>query len=99
MSAFDGNEEKMMNHLTLASNIYSKNKKYSFFSKQTDDEIKLLRIQTDLDTQFEGKFKYLSLGDTIFKLIELAYYQQAAKLAKEFKVPDARQDFFLIKKF
>eukprot|EP01091_Cochliopodium_minus_P012283 TRINITY_DN3690_c0_g1_i2.p1 TRINITY_DN3690_c0_g1~~TRINITY_DN3690_c0_g1_i2.p1 ORF type:complete len:729 (+),score=195.87 TRINITY_DN3690_c0_g1_i2:187-2187(+) len=89
MAAFDNNEEKMMNNLSLASNIYSKNKKYAFFSKQTDDQIRLFRIQTDLDTQFEGihKFKYLSLGDTIFKLVEITLYQQAAKLAKEFKVP------------
>ena len=86
------NEEKMMNNLTMASNIYSKNKKNSFFSKQTDDQIKLFRIQSDLDSQTEGlhKFKYMSLGDTIFKLIEITFYAQASKMAKEFKVPDSR---------
>jgi len=90
-NAYDSKEDqKMLENLSIANQIFSKNKKYAFHAKQTEDQIKLLRVQTDLESQSETTFRHLSLGDTLSKLVELTLYQKAAKLAKDFKVPDNR---------
>jgi hypothetical protein len=67
--------------------------KASYYSaKMTEDQIKLLAIQRELEMNCDGQIKYVdtSLADTIHTLIETDQEKKAKKLSGEFKLSEKR---------
>ncbi|KXJ28267.1 vacuolar protein sorting-associated protein 16 homolog [Exaiptasia diaphana] len=62
----------------------------TFYSKCTDEFIKLLDYQNRLENEQRKPFVDLSLSDTISQCIRLRNFKAADQLKKEFKVPDKR---------
>ncbi|XP_031556502.1 vacuolar protein sorting-associated protein 16 homolog [Actinia tenebrosa] len=68
---------------------------HPFYSKCTEEQIKLLEYQAKLGGQLKHTFMDLSLSDTIHQCIIMGNLKVAEQLRKEFKVPDKR--FYWIK--
>ncbi|CAL1533897.1 unnamed protein product [Lymnaea stagnalis] len=69
--------------------------KNDFASKQTDEQIRLLRHQRKLEDETGHTYADLSLQKTLYKLTIDGNHQYVEKLRKEFKVPDRR--FWIMK--
>ncbi|XP_059140490.1 vacuolar protein sorting-associated protein 16 homolog [Physella acuta] len=69
--------------------------KNDFAAKQTEDQIKLLRLQRKIEDETGHSYADLSLQQTIHNLILNGNAQYVDKLRKEFKVPDRR--FWILK--
>eukprot|EP01117_Protostelium_nocturnum_P018323 TRINITY_DN7643_c0_g1_i1.p1 TRINITY_DN7643_c0_g1~~TRINITY_DN7643_c0_g1_i1.p1 ORF type:complete len:843 (-),score=310.40 TRINITY_DN7643_c0_g1_i1:110-2638(-) len=69
--------------------IFSRNKD-TFTAKLTEEQIKLLHIQKDLEASYGGSFVDGSISDTLFALIVKDQSNRANKLRSDFKVPDKR---------
>lgn len=63
----------------------------------TEEQIKLLLLQKDLETSLGGQFIDTSLSDTLSKLIILGQSKRASKIKSDFKVPDKRYWWIKIK--
>ncbi|XP_063953477.1 vacuolar protein sorting-associated protein 16 homolog [Lytechinus pictus] len=81
--------QKRLAHLNAAQDNYKKATN-EFSMKATEEEIKLLGYQMRMQEQYREQFLYLSLHDTIHKLIAKNLGKMAEQLRKEFKVPDKR---------
>ena len=86
--------EKVRN-LELTMDFLQQDKDSHFTAKRTEDQIKLLAIQRELELNVDGQVKYIdmSLADTLHSLIALddgKGEKKAKKLASEFKVSDKR---------
>eukprot|EP01116_Phalansterium_solitarium_P018834 TRINITY_DN5113_c0_g4_i1.p2 TRINITY_DN5113_c0_g4~~TRINITY_DN5113_c0_g4_i1.p2 ORF type:complete len:859 (+),score=366.88 TRINITY_DN5113_c0_g4_i1:2904-5480(+) len=85
--------------LEQALAIYSETKD-SFDAKATEEQIKLLLVQSEIDSslgpnpsgQSGQRINWigLPLGDTLFHLIQIGQAKKAAKLKADFKVPETR---------
>lgn len=62
-----------------------------------NDEIKLIRIQTNLERNYGKKFDGKSLYETLGELIRLKQLDEAEKLRKEFKISDSSESWWHLK--
>jgi len=70
----------------------------SSMQKVTEDQIKLLILQKDLESTHGSKFVDLPLSDTLYKLMILGDKdKRASKIRNEFKVPDKRYWWIRVK--
>ncbi|XP_071505509.1 vacuolar protein sorting-associated protein 16 homolog [Diadema antillarum] len=81
--------QKKLEQLNLAQENYKKAGN-EFAMKATEEEIKLLGYQARMQEQYREQYLFLSLHDTIHKLISKNLGKMAEQLRKEFKVPDKR---------
>jgi len=70
-------------------NLYSESKD-TFAAKATDEQIRLLLLQRDLEATVGGNFVDTSLSDTIYQLIVQGHAKRVTRLKSDFKVPDKR---------
>ena len=59
-------------------------------SQATEEQIKLLRLQRQLQEDFDKPYLDLSLHDTVSNLILDGHHKRAEQLYREFKIPDKR---------
>jgi len=76
--------------LKMALKYYSEDKDKSFEVKSTDEHIRLLQIQEQLENETNQVFLELSLSETIFKCLIIGQTNRASKLRSEFRIPDKR---------
>jgi len=76
--------------LKTAMRYYSEDKDRSFEVKSTDEHIRLLQIQEQLERETNQVFLELSLSETIFKCLIIGQVSRASKLRSEFRIPDKR---------
>ncbi|GIY07057.1 vacuolar protein sorting-associated protein 16 homolog [Caerostris extrusa] len=81
--------EKQTSALQEALNSYKKAKN-DFATQITEEQLKLLKYQNTYEEKFHESFKYLSLHQTMKKLLIHREFKCAEELRKEFKVPDRR---------
>ncbi len=81
--------DEKINSLEEALQLYTESKE-SFLAKATEDQIKLLLIQKDVQTECPEIFVGLSVTETVEKLIIVGNMKRVAKLRSEFKIPDKR---------
>lgn len=78
--------------LKMALKMYTDaGKGFTFEAKATDEQIRLLSLQTVLERDTGQSFQGCSIGESIVKCLSLGHSNRAAKIAKDFKVPDKRQ--------
>jgi hypothetical protein len=79
-------------NLELTMDFLQQDKSSYFSAKMTEDQIKLVSIQRELELNCDGQVKYIdtSLADTIHSLIATDQEKKATKLMKEFKLTDKR---------
>eukprot|EP00005_Dracoamoeba_jomungandri_P004307 CAMPEP_0174258998 /NCGR_PEP_ID=MMETSP0439-20130205/7888_1 /TAXON_ID=0 /ORGANISM="Stereomyxa ramosa, Strain Chinc5" /LENGTH=793 /DNA_ID=CAMNT_0015342709 /DNA_START=252 /DNA_END=2633 /DNA_ORIENTATION=+ len=89
--------EKRIRGLKVALNLY-KDTKEQLATKATETQIRLLLLQCDLEaTLKEGEFLGCSMSDTLYRVIMLGDLRRAQKIKSEFKVPDKRYWWIMIK--
>jgi len=76
--------------LKRALSLYSESKTHSFHQKTCEEEIKLLLLQKDLALNLHREFEGLSLTDTLHTLVSIGQMTRAQKIRSDFKVPDKR---------
>ncbi|KAI9312452.1 Vps16, C-terminal region-domain-containing protein [Dichotomocladium elegans] len=76
--------------LKIASKTYQDEKERAFEVKVTDETIKLLQLQTQLEKDTHQPFAGLSVSETIYKCTVLGQHAKASKARNDFKVPDKR---------
>jgi DNA-directed RNA polymerase subunit F len=81
--------DKCVDTLQSAYNLYSEAKDV-FTSKATEEQIKLLMLQKELESSLGGKYVGDSISECLFKLIKLDQSKRVAKIRSDFKVPDKR---------
>jgi len=82
--------DKRIAKLQEAMNIFLTCKD-NFSARSTEDQIRLLLLQKELEATIEGtKFLDLSVSETTFQLILSGQSKRASKLKSDFKVPDKR---------
>ncbi|KAK6182738.1 hypothetical protein SNE40_010352 [Patella caerulea] len=86
--------EDRIRKLEAAITCYQK-AKMEFASKQTEDQIKLLKIQRKLEDESNKTYIDMSLHDTMYKLTQNGNHKMTEQLRKDFKVPDKR--FWLLR--
>jgi hypothetical protein len=81
-----------LRNLELAMDSLQQDKASYYSAKMTEDQIKLLAIQRELEMNCDGQIKYVdtSLADTIHTLIETDQEKKAKKLSGEFKLSEKR---------
>mmetsp|Transcript_39765 Transcript_39765/g.100212 ORF Transcript_39765/g.100212 Transcript_39765/m.100212 type:complete len:824 (-) Transcript_39765:9-2480(-) len=79
-----------INGLQAAMQKFAEGKDGAFSAKATEDQIRLLLIQKDLENDTGKPFLDTSISDTIHRLFLLNMSARAVKLKAEFKVPDKR---------
>jgi len=88
-----------IDHLKSALTSFTNNTEQAFFAKAIEEQIDLLRIQTELEHRFQLKcFLDMSLAETLYNLIALNNPQatsEALKLQRRFKFPE--KHFYYIK--
>eukprot|EP00794_Sanderia_malayensis_P003165 gene3165-3634_t len=63
---------------------------HSFGVQSTEEQIRLLNFQHNLESQYGKKFIDLPVNDTLYQLIFLGYLKYAEQMRKDFSIPDAR---------
>lgn len=83
---------KRLRTLELTMDDLQLDRNSQFTAKATEEQIKLLAIQRELELNVDGRFQYIdmSLSDTIHCLIANSEEKKAKKLQSEFKVSDKR---------
>ena len=81
--------DKCIDHLQEAYNLLNEAKD-PFTSKLTEEQIKLLLLQKELESSIGGHYVGDSISDCLFKLIKLDQSKRVAKIRSDFKVPDKR---------
>ncbi|KAK2169318.1 hypothetical protein LSH36_11g09017 [Paralvinella palmiformis] len=90
MDSFDEDRlEARIVHLDAAQDSFSKARN-DWAAKQTEEEIRLLRRQRELEDEYNAPFLDMTLHRTIYKLTVDNRHKWAEQLRKEFKVPDRR---------
>ncbi|KAJ3259192.1 hypothetical protein HK103_002839 [Boothiomyces macroporosus] len=84
------NVEARISELKAAWKIYGESKTTSNEAKVTEETIKLLHLQQQLENEINHPFVDLSLNDTILKCFTLQHPNKASKLKSEFKVADKK---------
>ncbi|KAI9491794.1 Vps16, C-terminal region-domain-containing protein [Zychaea mexicana] len=79
-----------ISNLKIASKTYQDDKDRAFEAKATDEGIKLLQMQQQLEKDTHQPFTGLSVSETIYKCTVLGQQNKASKVKSEFKVPDKR---------
>jgi hypothetical protein len=74
--------------LALAGKLLSDSKETTLELKALQEASALLRMQEQFDRDLTETFMGLSVYETMFKLIRLGYASRAAKMQREFKVPE-----------
>lgn len=71
----------------------------NFLFQPTKEQIILLLTQKELESQLQmdGKFVDTSVSDTIYNLIVVGHIKKAQKIKSDFKVPDRRYWWLVIK--
>ncbi|ESO96565.1 hypothetical protein LOTGIDRAFT_115951 [Lottia gigantea] len=81
--------EDRVRKLEAAINCYQK-AKMEFAAKQTEDQIKLLKLQRKLEDETNKPYLDLSIQDTMYRLTQNGNHKLAEQIRKDFKVPDKR---------
>jgi len=85
--------DRRLTQLQEALVLYTESKDL-FAAKSTEEQIKLLLLQRDLEATLDDgkgvKFVDCSVNDTLSKLIVLGQSKRASKIKSDFKVPDKR---------
>lgn len=76
--------------MEIALRMYRESKDHAFETKATEDQIRLLLQQRELETELKAPFVDNSLSDTLFKLIQMGQERKASSFKSQFKVPDSR---------
>lgn len=76
--------------LKMAYKLYSDDKDYTFESKSTDEYIRLVGVQAQLERDTGHTFVGMSVSESIGKCLSLGHANRATKIQKDFKVPDKR---------
>ncbi|KAJ3276060.1 hypothetical protein HDV01_006230 [Terramyces sp. JEL0728] len=84
------NVESRISELKAAWKIYGETKTTVNEAKVTEETIKLLHLQNQLENDINHPFVDLSLNDTILKCFTLRHPNKASKLKSEFKVADKK---------
>ncbi|CAH3134156.1 unnamed protein product, partial [Porites lobata] len=79
--------ESKMNTLSKAQMSYQQGG-FQFYSKATEEQMKLMEYQVKLEEKYRKTFMDLSLSDTIYQV--RSDLKVAEQLKKEFRVPDKR---------
>lgn len=66
------------------------NKSTEYHAKIAEEQVKLLLQQKSLQAELRQPFVGLTVTDTLFRLLSLGQEKNAAKLKKEFGIPDTR---------
>ena len=86
--------DKRLDLLQDAHNYYVEAKDV-FTSKTTEEQIKLMLLQKELESSLGSNWQGDSLSETLFKLIKLDQSKRVAKIKSDFKIPDKR--FYWVK--
>ncbi|XP_041371955.1 vacuolar protein sorting-associated protein 16 homolog isoform X2 [Gigantopelta aegis] len=81
--------EDRIKRLEEAKNCYDRAKN-EFASKQTEEQMKLLKYQRRFEEELSRPYMDLSLHQTIYSLVVEGNHKAAELLRKEFRVPDKR---------
>jgi len=74
--------------------------KQSFSEKSTQTEVSLLLLQRELEANFQGKpFMGTSVSETLYRCVALGDLNRAKKIQSEFKIPDKRFYWIVIKAY
>jgi len=76
--------------LNFAAKLYVENKDHQYSSKATEEQVKLLLLQKDLELTLGGQYIDLSLGETIYRVLIAGDMKRPYKIKDQFKVPDKR---------
>lgn len=81
-----------LRNLELTMDFLQQDKASFYTAKMTEDQIKLLAIQRELEMNCDGQIKYVdtSLADTIHTLLVTDQEKKAKKLSGEFKLSEKR---------
>ncbi|CDH59927.1 vacuolar protein sorting vps16 [Lichtheimia corymbifera JMRC:FSU:9682] len=79
-----------ISELKVAAKTYQDDKECAFEAKATDEAVKLLHMQTQLEKDTHQPFIGLSVSETIYKCTMLGQQSKSSKVKSEFKVPDKR---------
>ncbi|KND02893.1 tethering complex subunit VPS16 [Spizellomyces punctatus DAOM BR117] len=85
-----GDITERINKFKVATKLYQDDKEHLFEAKATDDQVKLLNLQTTLERDTAHTFLDLTISETISKLLILGHGNRAAKVKADFKVPEKR---------
>ena len=75
-----------------AQKFFSEDRERSFEAKMTEDSVRLLTLQQQLEKEADGKVAFfgLSVNDTIKTCLANNMGKKAEKVKSDFKVPDKR---------
>eukprot|EP00743_Colponemidia_sp_Colp-15_P004235 GILK01004569.1.p1 GENE.GILK01004569.1~~GILK01004569.1.p1 ORF type:complete len:820 (-),score=138.43 GILK01004569.1:154-2613(-) len=80
-----------LKRLRMASEFFNQGREFAFQAQQTEDEIKLLEAQQELETVTgQNIFIDTSLSETLHNCFLTHQSKRATKLKSDFKVPDKR---------
>eukprot|EP00753_Platysulcus_tardus_P012709 PLAT3524.5.p1 GENE.PLAT3524.5~~PLAT3524.5.p1 ORF type:complete len:422 (+),score=114.59 PLAT3524.5:129-1268(+) len=84
--------EERLGLLAIAHEMFSMgDKRYAFQMKATEEQIKLLRLQEELEERTgEECFVDMSLSETIFNCIVMGQHRFAERVRSDFRISDAR---------
>ncbi|KAM7431220.1 Vacuolar protein sorting-associated protein 16 [Porites harrisoni] len=82
--------ESKMNTLSKAQMSYQQGG-FQFYSKATEEQMKLMEYQVKLEEKYRKTFMDLSLSDTIYQCILQGDLKVAEQLKKEFRVPEQKE--------
>ena len=76
--------------LKTSMSLYQDDKEQQATYKATEDQVKLLALQDELQKETKDQYLLLSLADTLYKLIVTGNLAKATKVKSDFKVSDAK---------
>ncbi|KAJ1660490.1 Vacuolar protein sorting-associated protein 16 [Dispira simplex] len=81
-----------LDHLHVAAKLFREDKDYTFEAKACDEQIKLVKIQAELEQTTGQMWQGQSLADTVYQCIlqNVQRPTSAAQLRHDFKIPDKR---------
>ena len=83
--------DKRVEGLQVALHVYKESKEHAAAAKATEEQIRLLLLQRQIETEVAGvAFVGLSISATLYELYKADQLRLAAKISKEFKVPEKR---------
>lgn len=82
--------DEQIEKLKEAEKIFQEFKERTFESKCVADQIRLLKLQLQLEKDYDQLFVGKTVSETISSLVLIAQHSRANKVKDEFKVPDKR---------
>jgi len=82
--------EKLLAGLQQALVLYQSSKEHAFHAKTTEEQIRFLLAQRDLEMAIGKPFIGCSVSETILKLLSMGEMKRVNKIRSDYKVPDKR---------